>query len=126
MWGMGMQVLSTLFECGNGIGGCFIKLPILGIISYRRIKMKGLFLILLFSTLLVASKKDIMIDIKGMTCPLCTMVIKKNLKKQSGVLKVKVKLNTKRAYVMYDETQITIQKLLHAIEEVGYSGKVSK
>ena len=88
--------------------------------------MKGLFLMLVFSSVLAASEKHIMIDIKGMTCPLCTMVIKKNLKKQEGVLKAKVKLHSNSAKVVYDDAKTTIEKLLHAIEEVGYTGKIKK
>ncbi len=74
--------------------------------------------------MLFAAEKHIMIDIKGMTCPLCTMVIKKNLKKQEGVIKAKVKLHSNSAKVVYDDTKITIEKLLKAVEEVGYTGKV--
>ena len=82
----------------------------------------------LLSVLLIgycyAAPKTIEIEVEGMTCPLCTMTIKKNLKKQSGVIKAKVKLNTNTATVTYEEGNVSQEKLLKAIEEVGYKGKV--
>jgi mercuric ion binding protein len=71
-----------------------------------------------------AAPKTIEIEVEGMTCPLCTMTIKKNLKKQSGVLKAKVKLNTNTATVTYEDDNISQEKLLKAIEEVGYKGRI--
>lgn len=75
---------------------------------------------------LSASEKTIEIDIEGMTCPLCTMTIKKNLKKQPGVQKAKVRLNTHTATVTYETEQIEAAHLLKAIEEAGYKGKIKE
>jgi len=86
--------------------------------------MKLLTLLLLFWSASNAAEQTVIIKIEGMTCPLCTMTIKKNLKKQSGVLKAKVKLNTNTATVTYEDNTITATKLLHAIEEVGYRGNI--
>ncbi len=73
-----------------------------------------------------ASEKTVNIDIEGMTCPLCTMTIKKNLKKQPGVQKAKVRLNTHTATVTYETEQIETSRLLKAIEAVGYKGKIKE
>ena len=73
-----------------------------------------------------ASEKIVKIDIEGMTCPLCTMTIKKNLKKQPGVYKAKVRLNTHMATVTYETDQIETSRLLEAIEAVGYKGKIKE
>jgi mercuric ion binding protein len=70
-----------------------------------------------------AKVQEAEIQIEGMTCPLCTMTIKKNLKNKNGVIKAKVKLNTQMAKVIYDDNNITKEQLLQAISEVGYSGK---
>ena len=75
---------------------------------------------------LSASEKTIEIDIEGMTCPLCTMTIKKNLKKQPGVQKAKVRLNTHTATVTYETDKIETGRLLEAIEAVGYKGKIKE
>ena len=87
--------------------------------------MKLLITMLLCVGYTYGAPKTIEIKVEGMTCPLCTMTIKKNLKKQSGVLKAKIKLNTNTATVTYEENNISQEKLLKAIEEVGYKGKIT-
>ena len=89
--------------------------------------MKKILAILLCTIVyLSASEKTIEIDIEGMTCPLCTMTIKKNLKKQPGVQKAKVRLNTHTATVTYETEQIEAAHLLKAIEAAGYKGKIKE
>jgi len=85
---------------------------------------KILWLIPLMILSLNAAEKTVEIDIEGMTCPLCTTTIKKNLKKQNGVLRAKVRLNTHIATVTYEESKIATKGLLQAIEEVGYRGEI--
>jgi len=87
--------------------------------------MKLLWMMVFFISLSVA-QQSVVISIKGMTCPLCTTMIKKNLKKQEGVIKAKVKLNTNSATVTYDDKKINTNTLLQAIEEVGYKGTIAK
>ncbi|WP_353661904.1 heavy metal-associated domain-containing protein [Hydrogenimonas sp. SS33] len=65
------------------------------------------------------------IDVEGMTCPLCTVAIKKSLKKTPGVLHAKVRLNSHSATVRFRD-DLNASKLLEAIEKVGYKGKILK
>ncbi len=88
--------------------------------------MKNFIILTLVSTMIFAATKTVVIDIKGMTCPLCTMAVKKSLKKVSGVIKVKVKLNTKKATVTYKEKRGIEKELLKAIKDTGYSGTFKK
>ncbi len=83
--------------------------------------MRYLFLILALFSLSFA--KVVTIHVEGMTCPLCTMAIKKSLKKIEGVTKIKVRLNTKKATVHFKEG-VKKESLLQAIKDVGYSGKI--
>jgi len=69
------------------------------------------------------SSKVAVIDVEGMTCPLCTTAIKKSLKKIDGVIKAKVILNVRQATVYFDE-KVTKEQLLQAIKDVGYKGKI--
>lgn len=69
------------------------------------------------------SSKVAVIDVEGMTCPLCTTAIKKSLKKIDGVTKAKVILNVRQATVYFDE-KVTKEQLLQAIKDVGYKGKI--
>jgi mercuric ion binding protein len=82
------------------------------------------FFIMLFITALFGAEKTAVIEVEGMTCPLCTSAIKRSLKMTPGVIKAKVFLNTKKATVLFDDTKTDTSKLLHAIEVVGYKGKV--
>ena len=85
--------------------------------------MKYLFLIITLFTFSFA--KVATIHVEGMTCPLCTMAVKRSLKKLDGVTKVKVRLNTKQATVHFDKG-VTKETLLKAIKDTGYSGKIIK
>ena len=84
--------------------------------------MKKIILFLPF--FLFAKEMVAVIDVEGMTCPLCTSAIKRSLKMTPGVKKAKVILNTKKATVVFDDKVTNTKKLLHAIEVVGYKGKI--
>ena len=88
--------------------------------------MKKLILNLIFLSSLFASTKIAIIKVSGMTCPLCTMAVKRSLKMTPGVIKAKVILHTKTATVVFDDKKTSIKKLLHAIEIVGYKGKIEQ
>jgi len=84
--------------------------------------MKKIFYIVLLGTFPLLADKIATIDVEGMTCPLCTVAIKRSLKHTPGVLKAKVRLNTRKATVRFaDDLNETV--LLEAIKKVGYTGK---
>jgi mercuric ion binding protein len=86
--------------------------------------MKKFILLFAFCISLFATQKVAVIEVEGMTCPLCTSAIKQSLRTTPGVIKAKVILNTKKATVVFDDSKTNIKQLLHAIEVVGYNGKV--
>jgi mercuric ion binding protein len=88
--------------------------------------MKKLLAIVLFAFSISYALETAIIEVDGMTCPLCTTAVKHSLKMTPGVKKVKVRLNTKLATVVFDENKTSVKKLLHAIEVVGYKGKLLK
>lgn len=83
--------------------------------------MKKIILIIAMS--LYAYAQTAVIEIEGMTCPLCTTAIKHSLKKVDGVSRAKVRLNTQKATVTYDGNVTNIQ-LLDAVKRAGYTGKI--
>jgi len=83
--------------------------------------MKSFFLILTLFSLSFA--KVATLHVEGMTCPLCTMAIKKSLKKIDGVTKVKVRLNTKKATVHFKD-RVSKTKLLQAVKDAGYKAEI--
>ena len=81
-----------------------------------------IFAIAFFAVALHADKIAV-IDVEGMTCPLCTVAVKHSLKKTPGVIKAKVKLNTKQATVRFKD-DINESILLDAVKKAGYKGKI--
>ena len=85
--------------------------------------MKKILLITALLAGILQADKIAVIEVEGMTCPLCTVAIKRSLKHTEGVQKAKVKLNTRKATVRFrDDLNTTV--LLRAIEKAGYKGKV--
>ena len=85
--------------------------------------MKKVILTIGFISSTLFADKIAIIKIKGMTCPLCTVAIKHSLKKTSGVVKAKVKLNTQKATVVFKE-DTNSSNLLKAIKKAGYEGEI--
>ncbi|WP_456456142.1 cation transporter [Nitratifractor sp.] len=85
--------------------------------------MKAFWLLLGMMGVLLAGEKVAVIEVEGMSCPLCTVAVKRSLKKTPGVLKAKVRLNTRRATVRFRD-DLNTSKLLEAIEKAGYNGKI--
>lgn len=86
--------------------------------------MKKLILLIGLGAILLAGTKTAIIKIDGMTCPLCTTAIKKSLKRTKGVIKAKVRLNTQKATVKFDDKIATKKELLNAVKKAGYKGKI--
>ncbi|HUV52164.1 MAG TPA: heavy metal translocating P-type ATPase, partial [Dehalococcoidia bacterium] len=60
------------------------------------------------------------IDITGMHCASCAVAIEDSLNKVEGVSKAAVNFATEKAYVEYNPTKATPQKLEEAIKDTGY------
>lgn len=86
--------------------------------------MKFLFIILTFLSFSFAATKVAVIEVSGMTCPLCTSAVKRSLKHTKGVQSAKVLLNTKRATVVFDDAVTSQKELLQAVKNAGYGGVI--
>ena len=84
---------------------------------------KSIFLLSLLFSVSIYGDKLATIEVSGMTCPLCTVAIKRSLKHTEGVIKAKVKLNKREAKVIYRD-DINESLLLDAIKKAGYKGKI--
>ncbi len=60
------------------------------------------------------------IEITGMHCASCAVAIEDSLNKVEGVSKAAVNFATEKAYVEYDPTKATPEKLEEAIKDTGY------
>jgi len=83
----------------------------------KKILLLGLLLSSLFG-------KEVTIKVKKMHCPLCTTMVKKVIAKIDGVSMVKVRLNTKKAQVIFDESKTNTDEILKAIKTTSYTGVV--
>ncbi|AGK60327.1 copper-(or silver)-translocating P-type ATPase [Archaeoglobus sulfaticallidus PM70-1] len=61
------------------------------------------------------------IKITGMSCASCVKAIETALRKLEGVENVSVNLATESAYVEYDPSKISLEKMIETIKSIGYS-----
>lgn len=71
--------------------------------------------------LVLFAKEELIIEVAGMHCPLCTTAVKKALNRVEGVEKVKVLLETRKATVWAKEG-IEEKVYLEAVKTTGYEG----
>lgn len=77
------------------------------------------------AALAFGADQEVIIDVKGMHCPLCVAAINQALRNTDGVIYAKSSLKTEQAQVIVPEGY-DLDKLLKAIETTGYTGTVSK
>ncbi len=65
-------------------------------------------------------KKEIMLNIKGMTCASCVGRVERVLKKDPGVLSAAVKLATEKASIIFEDTKTDPSKLIDDVRRAGY------
>jgi len=64
------------------------------------------------------------LQISGMHCASCALIIEKSLKKAQGVKEANINHSTEKATVAFDESQITLEQLIEIIKNRGYSAAV--
>lgn len=70
-------------------------------------------------------EKKITLQISGMTCAACAARIEKGLAKLPGMNEVNVNLATNKATVRFDPGQLTVDRILSATRDIGYSGELA-
>jgi len=68
--------------------------------------------------------KKVELDIKGMHCNSCVMLIKDALDETKGVKESKVDLKKNNAVVSYDEKAVTEKEIIGIIKKEGYDAKL--
>jgi Cu+-exporting ATPase len=68
----------------------------------------------------MASTKQLILPITGMTCANCVAAVERNIKKVDGVQVANVNLSSERANVEYDPTLSGLSDFLNRIERAGY------
>jgi mercuric transport protein len=89
--------------------------------------VKNLFPFLLAFTLAwpaLAASKTVTFAVKGWTCGSCAAATRIALKKLDGVEDVKTDHENAEAVVIYDDARVAPEKMIQAIEKVGYKATV--
>ena len=81
------------------------------------------YLLMFFLPLMLLAKEEVIIEVAGMHCPLCTTAVKKALSRVEGVEKVKVLLETRKATVIAKD-DIEEKIYLDAVQTTGYTGVI--
>ncbi len=81
------------------------------------------YLLMFFLPLMLFAKEEVIIEVAGMHCPLCTTAVKKALSKVDGVEKVKVLLESRKATVWAKEG-IEEKHYVDAVKTTGYTGVI--
>lgn len=71
-----------------------------------------------------AATKTAVLDVSGWTCGSCAVSTRTALEDLAGVERSETDLETREAVVTYDDSKVTPQAMLQAIEELGYSARV--
>lgn len=65
--------------------------------------------------------KTVTLRIEGMTCGGCAIAARKVLERLDGVSKADVSYETQRAVVTYDPAKVSIEQLIAAVKQLGYT-----
>lgn len=88
-------------------------------------KIVAVIVLLLLTVVYVeGAEQNVVMDIEGMTCPLCPLAIKKSLSGIEGVSDVEISLEKKKAWLTVEES-VTNETLSEAVKKAGrFKGKV--
>ncbi len=65
------------------------------------------------------------LDVEGMHCASCATLITKSLNKKEGVKEANVNYSTAKAFVVFDDKELSVSDLINVIQSRGYSAKES-
>jgi mercuric ion binding protein len=104
---------------------CIDPLESLMSLMNKRVILLIVPLLLLLAVNVAHADQKVVMEIKGMTCVLCPLAIKKSLSGIKGVGDVKISYEEKKAWLTIDET-VTDTTLVEAVQKAGplFSGKV--
>lgn len=77
----------------------------------------------LASTILAATR-SVTFEVKGWSCGSCASATRIALKKLDGVTDVSTDVAKSEAVVIYDENKVTPQKMIEAVEKIGYKATI--
>jgi mercuric ion binding protein len=76
------------------------------------------------STALAVGLHTVTLDVTNMDCAVCPITVRKALEKVPGVTSAKVEFTTKRAEVVFDPAEASVDTLMKATADAGYPSHV--
>lgn len=73
-----------------------------------------------------AGTKTVTLDVSGMTCATCPIVVKTALSRVDGVTQVEVSFKERQATVTFDDAKTTVEALTKATTDAGFPSTVKK
>lgn len=80
-------------------------------------------LLILMAGYSAAAEQKVVMEIKGMTCSLCILAVRKSLSRVGGVEDVKVSYQEEKAWLTTTDS-VSDATLTEAVKKTGYKGKV--
>lgn len=84
----------------------------------RRFLLAALFVLPLEG--LAADPRTVVLEVRNMTCDLCSLTVRKALEKVPGVVAAKVDFERKTATVTFDPARAQVEALLSATTNAGF------
>jgi len=75
---------------------------------------------------LSGAPKSVTLEVKGWSCGACASATKIALKKLDGVTEVATDVQKAEAVVSYDDAKLMPQKMIEAVEKIGYKASVKE
>ena len=72
------------------------------------------------SATVAGETKTVRITVEGMSCVVCAASVKKALQSIDGVQEAEISLERREARVRYGEGEVSAERLVAAINEIGY------
>ena len=90
----------------------------------KRLSIALVVLVLAAASSLQAATKTAVFEVSGWTCGSCAAATRIALKKLDGVEDVKTDNEKKEAFVTYDDSKVTTDRMVQAIAKLGYKATV--
>jgi copper chaperone CopZ len=74
----------------------------------------------------IAEVRKVTLEIDGMTCGGCAVSTRATLLRLPGVAKAEVSLAPGRAVVVFDPAKTSVEKMIAAIKQLGYTATVAE
>ncbi|MFQ5962741.1 MAG: heavy-metal-associated domain-containing protein [Candidatus Scalinduaceae bacterium] len=85
----------------------------------------GIVIVVMSASVVKADEEEVVLNVKGMTCGMCSNAVKTALLKCEGVNGAEVSHKEGKAVVKVEEGKAKTEELIHAVEKAGFKASKS-